>query len=680
MSKFRTLVALLATGVLACSGGESQEAAATGVDLTVTPPAIETPPGGSVVFAAAVTGSANTTVTWSVEERGGTIDAAGRYVAPQNEGTYQVVARSVADPGVAAFATVRVSASTGGWSAAQARYESDRNACRAEPLRSTGTIYYYCDCQPGADVNCVPGDDANAGTSPSAPRRTFDNARALLNDDSVLRAGDTVALCRGGSFRTGTSSPSIANLNCTAENTCDFRDYVPSWSNSGARPIVTMTASEHMFYISDGGSTSERDGGYRFLNVEYRGSGSGGNGMYVLNDVDDLEVCGNVFRDFAIGISFSRSQECTAGNAGCNGQHDRSWLHGNEFVHNRDQGVYGSSNGGALEYNHFSRNGWGATPLLHQIYAGTSSIAYLDGRIDLVPITGFAIRGNVLRNSVPDASGACQGMPLIANGAHNGLVIEDNDVEGSPSAGLAAATGYCWGLGIGSGNASGDRNPPEGDGHQRVIIRRNRIYNVGNRGINVTACVDCTIENNVVHMPRGANGIVLDDSADPYDAVTTNAIVKNNTLSFTDVGSGSVGIQAYSNRSGGSSEPRGFTIASNVIHFASGQTSTLCFSYPQLGTASSSYSVTDNNLCHGGTNWAFWGTTRGSISEFRAAFPGRDVMSLTLDPMFADAERLDFSLQAGSPAVGLAHPTIYASDDSTGTVRDGAPDAGATEQ
>lgn len=116
-----TLTALVAAA-LACAGGSTPipEAPRAGVAVTVDPDAVQLLPGGSVAFAAAVTGSANTAVSWSVQETsGGTIDAGGRYVAPQSEGSFHVVARSVVDPAVSGVATVTVSAtppppSTGG--------------------------------------------------------------------------------------------------------------------------------------------------------------------------------------------------------------------------------------------------------------------------------------------------------------------------------------------------------------------------------------------------------------------------------------------------------------------------------------------------------------------------------------------------------------------------------------
>ncbi len=65
---------------------------------------------GSVTFHAAVTGSDNLAVLWSVKEgqAGGTVSQAGVYTAPSTAGTFHVVAASAADPSRSAEATVVV--------------------------------------------------------------------------------------------------------------------------------------------------------------------------------------------------------------------------------------------------------------------------------------------------------------------------------------------------------------------------------------------------------------------------------------------------------------------------------------------------------------------------------------------------------------------------------------------
>jgi chitinase len=84
------------------------------VAISVTPTSASLLKGATRTFTAAVTGSTNTGVTWSVQEgsAGGTVTSAGLYTAPQTTGTYHVVATSMADTTKKATATVTVTAST----------------------------------------------------------------------------------------------------------------------------------------------------------------------------------------------------------------------------------------------------------------------------------------------------------------------------------------------------------------------------------------------------------------------------------------------------------------------------------------------------------------------------------------------------------------------------------------
>jgi hypothetical protein len=78
--------------------------------VTVVPPAISLEPSTRQAFLATVTGTAVTTVTWTVTEgsAGGTVNSTGSYVAPATTGTYHVVATSSADSSKSATAVVTV--------------------------------------------------------------------------------------------------------------------------------------------------------------------------------------------------------------------------------------------------------------------------------------------------------------------------------------------------------------------------------------------------------------------------------------------------------------------------------------------------------------------------------------------------------------------------------------------
>jgi hypothetical protein len=80
------------------------------VKVSVSPDHAACNVGGKVQFTATVSGSSNSTVTWSVVEGGGgAVTNNGLYTAPGVPGTYHVKAVSQADPNASGVATVEVS-------------------------------------------------------------------------------------------------------------------------------------------------------------------------------------------------------------------------------------------------------------------------------------------------------------------------------------------------------------------------------------------------------------------------------------------------------------------------------------------------------------------------------------------------------------------------------------------
>ena len=82
------------------------------VAVSLAPSSVSVTTGATSQFTASVTGSTNSTVTWSVQEgsTGGTVSSAGLYTAPSTAGTYHVVATSNADTSKSASASVTVTA------------------------------------------------------------------------------------------------------------------------------------------------------------------------------------------------------------------------------------------------------------------------------------------------------------------------------------------------------------------------------------------------------------------------------------------------------------------------------------------------------------------------------------------------------------------------------------------
>ena len=109
----------LSVSLAGCGGAISSKVASTAGDLapdpavnvTVTPSGIgQVWEGTQVQFSARVSGLANQSVSWSVQEgtSGGTIDNAGLYTAPTAPGTFHIIASSQAEPKASGIASVEV--------------------------------------------------------------------------------------------------------------------------------------------------------------------------------------------------------------------------------------------------------------------------------------------------------------------------------------------------------------------------------------------------------------------------------------------------------------------------------------------------------------------------------------------------------------------------------------------
>jgi|WetSurMetagenome_2_1015567.scaffolds.fasta_scaffold391101_1 hypothetical protein len=106
----RSLPNLVVAALLftACGGSSSAPSgasipAAQAIVVATAPLEASVQPGQSVKFTARVTGTADPSVTWSVDEAdGGSVDSAGLYTAPAVEGTFHVRAESASAAGSAA--------------------------------------------------------------------------------------------------------------------------------------------------------------------------------------------------------------------------------------------------------------------------------------------------------------------------------------------------------------------------------------------------------------------------------------------------------------------------------------------------------------------------------------------------------------------------------------------------
>ncbi len=101
------------TAALVCAAISCGCSTASGVRVSVDPPAAQLLGGQSAAFTASVTGIANQGVTWSVKEgaAGGSVTSGGVYTAPSSTGLFHVVATSQADESKSGSAAATVTSS-----------------------------------------------------------------------------------------------------------------------------------------------------------------------------------------------------------------------------------------------------------------------------------------------------------------------------------------------------------------------------------------------------------------------------------------------------------------------------------------------------------------------------------------------------------------------------------------
>jgi len=106
----RRLTLLFAASLFGCGGAAAAGGDPDVVGVTLEPKTAQVAPLGTAPFHAAVVGSANTQVIWSIQEgpAGGTVSATGLYTATSTQGTFHVVATASADSTKSGTATVTV--------------------------------------------------------------------------------------------------------------------------------------------------------------------------------------------------------------------------------------------------------------------------------------------------------------------------------------------------------------------------------------------------------------------------------------------------------------------------------------------------------------------------------------------------------------------------------------------
>jgi hypothetical protein len=582
------------------------------VAVSISPSSASVSTLGTIAFTALVTGSTDTSVTWSVREASGcgSITQAGLYTAPATASTCHVVATSNADSTKSAIAAVTVSPSP-----------PSTGSCASEPMRATGTTYHYCDCGTGAAAGCVAGNDANAGTSPSAPKRT-----GFYGRFTTMAAGDTVALCRGGSF-SGTAN-NTRNSNCRASSTCDMRDYTdPRFTLPAGetRPIIRGNA---VGYFPDDGSHYE---GFRFFNLQ---SANGDSGVGVFNgsaDTTDVDICNIYFHDGGLGIYWADPIVAR-------------WTLRQSYFERMQGGILGGCTDCVVDNNFFANTSY--IPNSNRDHP-----LYISG----TPVQRMKITNNEIHGCPPGVTSGT--VLLVVHSNHTDLLIENNLVQCDN---YLTVDGGGYGIALDNG-AYTDSNRSQ---FLRTIVRRNRIVNTGDYAIALSQAPDSVIEDNVVIMPPGSDGYhaivtghIAPRGAPNNDAINTRITIRNNTV--YSASSAITGINV-------GLEGTGYIVTNNVIYYGGG--SIQCFSY-ELPAAS--YSLLANNACNG-----TWGTT---YDTNRVVLTGSPFVSAGTDfTPLAGSPLVDAGTSATNCSVGGSASQPCYSPTASGTVTWSSSDTGRT--
>lgn len=458
--------------------------------------------------------------------------------------------------------------------AAETRPSQVAPVCASSPLRTTGTTYHVCDCQEGAVAGCVAGSDSNAGTSKGAPWQSWSKAMATFK---TMRGGDTIALCRGGAWSDvpGTCSNfagngagqnvTILNANCSAERTCDWRDYDPApVFSASAKPLVRPADGVELFAFgrsrfNRNGYTARPVAGFRVFNLDLAARGNGrSRAFFVYGKTEDLEVCGMTIRD---GFENAYAAQTTSTIKRVNFHHNR--------VTNNPYGIgpiraTSCAEDCAFEGNYMDLNG-GPTNRDHSIYVGSTPDPAGQFPGQLCGTLGCYIRaqrtritGNEIHRSAHGPGNACKGVAIVVHEPHDDLVIENNLIHELPG----TATPSCFGIQLSSGgNAPGS--------HERAVIRGNRIYSVGDKGIAISECSDCLVENNLVVGGLTDTAIVYPEEAytrGPGSTPSRHGTVRNNTA-FAPPGNDTMrgGIKVNFPSPTSVSEGAGYVAANNAV-------------------------------------------------------------------------------------------------------------------
>jgi parallel beta-helix repeat protein len=669
------------------------------VTISLSPSTVSLAPSGTQQFTATVLGTSNTAVTWSINPSVGTISSAGLYTAPSSILTSQTVtvtARSVADPTKSASAPVSLSTPVTSFTYyVDSANGSDSNpGNQAAPWKTIAKVNSTT-LTPGQSVGfarggvwretLTPGQSGTAGSpimftaygtgpkplflgstnltgatwsttgtpnvyttpSASAPSQLFvDNARAPLArwpasgwQSITTTSGDKVHLIASGLTQ--------------ADNYWVGNNAVIKTANWMIEETTITASSSSAHTITWSGNVSQYP--------------TSGYGFYIEGNCNQLSAAGQwcyagglIYLQLApADVPVNHAIEATARYNEVNTQGYAYLVLRDLDIRYGTNGVYGhnSSNLSLINCNIAENN----TDVLIN---GTASHALLDGNTISgtgdghgvsIPSGDYAtVTGNTISNIASDtgsrkmaeglyflgSNGTVSGNTVSNTGGHC-IVIEAGISNTTVSNNLVSACAlnvtdnggiYLAGTYTNvklTGNTVhdmvGDYTGTPGntavvgiyldEPTTGVTVAGNVVYNIAGNGINLHRSYANNVVGNTIYNPTFA---AVDSNEGSANEMYGN-VIKNNIFVTT-----STGVYNYYGYRNGSSTGFMEALDYNLYYYTGGAAS---FGYGYRGT--SSYSLTT------------WRT-----------FSGMDAHSVEGSPLFTNAGAGDFTLQAGSPAIG----------------------------
>lgn len=510
--------------------------------------------------------------------------------------------------------------------------------------------YYVANCDSGAVAGCVSGADSNPGTSAAKPWKTTAKVQAMFGG---LGAGDKILFARGGAW--SGAGMSLRNTNSRIDMPITFDAYQPTWYSGTAKPRLTETNSEYGVFTFSGGPSSIPNEGYVVRNFYLSGGpgqGTGSTAFFAYNGANGLTVENVTMTGFGVGFY-------------CGLGLKKSALRNSRILNSRSQGVLNSCSDTVIENNVFDNNGYdphvrpGDENRLHSIY--------IDG--DLVPASNIIIRNNKFSNTTK-YNGQCKGVVIVAHGILKNLKILNNRMDESANTGTEK--GGCYGISVTPGNGSVEY-------FDNVLVRGNRIINVGNVGIELASCRNCIVENNLIIKTDGQEAIGIQAPRDAQPTAPAKELgaitIRNNSIYFDKPAAWSVAIQlAKGNK---------HVMVNNLIYFGAGHAEHFCFTgngtLPNLDL--SLFIKFDNNLCYHESPGKY-SQTHATLATAQAA--GFDLHGKSVNPKLlakpSASNDYAMTLASSSPAINTGNAPYGSLIDITGLQRGTQPDIGAFEK